>query len=175
MRLGFSTGIGNSAADPLLKIVETPGIRRSKINLEDDTRGNGVDGGSTLNGAHVQRCTRVGRQRNTRKRVNEQCSGDDGIGGAEVAPGMSARTFDDDLETPAAESFRDDIVDTRTVKRNEQGHCGSRPILHRPSGAMAQALAIDVAHPMQISVALLSDIGEKEQRQGRNDSGGMKG
>ncbi len=50
MRLGFRTGVGNDAAKMLLKFVEARGIGGAEIDLEDGALGNGVDGGSALDG-----------------------------------------------------------------------------------------------------------------------------
>ncbi len=112
-RLGFGAGIGNSAAKLLLKVVEALGVGGAEIDFENGALGNGVDGGSTLNGADIERGAGIDGQRDAEERVHDERGGDDGIRRSVIAPGMAARTCDDDLKAAAAESLRDDVAGYR--------------------------------------------------------------
>jgi hypothetical protein len=77
-------------------------------------------------------------------------------------------------KSPAAESLRDDRVGAGAVESDQQSHGRRWAILGCGGGGMSQMFAINVAHPAQISLALLTDIGNKEQGRGGHNLNLMK-
>ena len=74
------------------------------------------------------------------------------IGDAVVAPAMAARTADGDIEAPAGQGLRSDVVVIGAV----QNHKG----LNLPAGA---GLTAQVAHAAKIALAFFAHVGDEDQ------------
>ena len=87
----------------------------------------------------------------------------DGIGGAEIAPRVSARTANDHFEAAAAEGFRNDGVRAGSVEHQDMG-----------DGILPAGSGKNVAHAAQVTLPLFADVADKNQRQSMANADGTQ-
>jgi len=174
--MGFDLGTGllDGAAEALLKFFDAAGIRGAEIDLEDGLLGNGVDGGSALDGTDVESGTRLDRQRDAEERIDDKGGGDDRVGSAVIAPGMAAGAGDDDLKAAAAERLGDDVVRACAIEGDEVRD-GRRGGGIRDGGGRGEVVTVKVAHAAEVAFSFLAGIGDEKQRQGGDDADGVEG
>lgn len=81
------------------------------------------------------------------------------VGGAEVAPGMSARATHDHFKAPAAEGFGDDGVRACAVKDEAA-----------PNGVLPWRMGKNVAHAAKIAFPLFPHVPDENDGQGKPDA-----
>src|ERR1700693_4341600 len=113
-------------------------------------RGDGVDARSAFDDPEVVGRSRaaVGRQALRGKGGNGARQRMDRVGEAVIAPTVAAGAANSDIEAPAGESLRGDVIDIRTIQNQKR--------LNPDSGVR---LAAQITHAAQVALAFLAHIG----------------
>ncbi len=122
--------------------------------------GDGVDAGSAVDGAEVQRGARLFGQRGFGQSGERGGQGGDGVGCACVSKAVAAGAGDGDLKAAAAEGLGDGGVGACAVEDDVGG-----------DAAGERSLIVKVTHAAQIAFALFAHVGEDDEGSGEFNFG----